>query len=260
MKTLAFVLALATAAHADVPAFSLLSVRSSFLVTDVLAPAAPLDRVDPMNAQESTRRGITTRHPRFAAWFADAKQVARTMWDFPKVVNRYGHEITPEEYLEAILFIESKGVHRESSGKILTSEAGARGFMQLMPATAAGLGVKIDDPYDNLIGGTRYLGQCFESKAMRTPGDSPADRLAKAAAAYNTGPGRKSLAGNTWDAYVSKGNSETVYYGIQLKMALGLELSRTEEQWLARNKGVRPGELKLFVDDTYARSHGIVNA
>ena len=59
------------------------------------------------------------------------------------------------------------------------SPKGARGPMQLIPATAASLGVDIDDPLDNIRGGVRYLAQ-----KMREFG-SPELALA----AYNAGPG-----------------------------------------------------------------------
>jgi soluble lytic murein transglycosylase-like protein len=50
-------------------------------------------------------------------------------------------------------------MHRESSFKrFATSNKGARGFMQLMPATAARLGVRdIYDPQQNIEGGVRYV-------------------------------------------------------------------------------------------------------
>ena len=61
------------------------------------------------------------------------------------------------------------------------SHAGAMGLMQLMPATAASLGVADPwDPYQSIDGGTRYLAKLIERFG-------PEYRLV--AAGYNAGPG-----------------------------------------------------------------------
>jgi len=84
------------------------------------------------------------------------------------------HGVDPDLVL-AVVAVES-GFEREA-----VSRKGAQGLMQLMPATAATLGVT--DPFDpaqNLDGGARHLGALLE--AYR--GD-----LERALAAYNAGAG-----------------------------------------------------------------------
>lgn len=76
--------------------------------------------------------------------------------------------------LEAVAWQESRG--RMSA----VSVKGALGVMQLMPGTAAELGVKIDDVADNIRGGALYLRRQID----RFGGNIPL-----ALAAYNAGPG-----------------------------------------------------------------------
>ncbi|MEA2720651.1 MAG: hypothetical protein QOJ39_2515 [Candidatus Eremiobacteraeota bacterium] len=65
------------------------------------------------------------------------------------------------------------------------SPAGARGLGQLMPATAAGLGVDPDDPAANLHGTVVHLAGLLNRYA-RFPAQ---DRYERAIAAYNAGAG-----------------------------------------------------------------------
>lgn len=92
--------------------------------------------------------------------------------------------IAEEEGIDPDLFLRL--VSAESSFRPdVQSAAGAYGLTQLMPGTAAELGVDPTDPIQNLRGGARYLRQQldrFEDPAL-------------ALAAYNAGPGNVSRYG-----------------------------------------------------------------
>jgi soluble lytic murein transglycosylase-like protein len=84
-----------------------------------------------------------------------------------------GEEFAPASLVKAVMKVESGGKADAVSPK------GARGLMQLMPATAKELGVDIDDPQDNVKGGSKYLRQMLNKYGSKE----------LAAAAYNWGPG-----------------------------------------------------------------------
>ena len=85
-------------------------------------------------------------------------------------------------------------MHQESSFKLkATSYKGARGLMQLMPGTAARLGVKnIYDPKQNIEGGVKY---------MRMLLDMFGGDVALALAGYNAGEGAVIKYGNQIPPY-----------------------------------------------------------
>jgi soluble lytic murein transglycosylase-like protein len=95
----------------------------------------------------------------------------------------FGAEITAAAKKHGIDPALLAGLVKQESGFNPTagSHAGARGLTQLMPATAAGLGVTdVLDPIQNLDGGAKYLRQQLDAFG----GD-----VTRALAAYNAGPG-----------------------------------------------------------------------
>ena len=114
-------------------------------------------------AQSAPVERPAAAHP-YAAHIAEASQ-------------RFG---IPEHWIVAVLRAESAGDVRA------VSSAGARGLMQVMPDTWAGLRVRHGlgrdpyDPRDNIMAGTAYLREMFDRYG----------NVGAMLAAYNAGPGR----------------------------------------------------------------------
>jgi soluble lytic murein transglycosylase-like protein len=100
----------------------------------------------------------------------------------PAVPTAYDAQITAAATQYGIDPALLKGLIRQESNfdAAASSPAGAAGLTQLMPATAAALGVDPRDPAQAIDGGARYLKQQLD----RFGGDAT-----KALAAYNAGPG-----------------------------------------------------------------------
>jgi hypothetical protein len=131
----------------------------------------------------------------------------------------------PREFIKAIIQIESSG-----GINVGPSKAGARGPMQLMPSTAKGLGVNIDDPMDNIRGGVRYYKQ-----QLKKFGDPVI-----AAAAYNAGPGNVRKYGGIPPF------AETRDYAKKFKNYIGMD-DASEKKPAARSEVGKP--LKMELDE-----------
>jgi soluble lytic murein transglycosylase-like protein len=95
----------------------------------------------------------------------------------------YGAEITAAAQRNGLDPALLAGLIKQESGfnPDAGSSAGAQGLTQLMPGTAAGLGVTdLHDPVPSIEGGAKYLAQQLKT----FNGD-----VARALAAYNAGPG-----------------------------------------------------------------------
>lgn len=122
-------------------------------------PAASIERIEALPEPVSTEKEATP---------ADAVSVAELLEQASEA------QALPAGFVKTVAKIES-GLHPEA-----VSSKGAMGLMQLMPDTAADLGVDRTVPAENAMGGAKYL----RALLLRYHGDA---RLALAA--YNAGPG-----------------------------------------------------------------------
>jgi soluble lytic murein transglycosylase-like protein len=111
---------------------------------------------------------------------APAPTAATPAANLPELLSKAGQQ----HHIDAELLASI--VHAESGGRTnAVSRTGARGLMQLMPATARQLGV--DDafsPNQNIAGGSTYLDQLLD----RYDPHNDTRGLVLALAAYNAGP------------------------------------------------------------------------
>lgn len=120
--------------------------------TEAAQPGAP-------SASRGTRDPSSERYHRYDAFIREAAALYRL----------------PESFIRAVIRVES------DYNQGVVSRAGASGLMQLMPATAARMGVTdVFDARQNIMGGTRYL----RILANHFNGD-----LVLTIAAYNAGEG-----------------------------------------------------------------------
>lgn len=200
-------------------------------------------------------KGVTTASAQFKTWLEKA-HVYIDKWNFPEgVVNKYGKTITREDYLKAIIWIESNGVHKSPGGKLKKSCVGALGFMQLMPATAKGMGFDASDPAQNLKAGTKYLVELFNCDGV-TMAKTPEEKLIKACCAYNAGP-YSSFVQRTWDKLKMGKNYETIGYGLKLKMCLGLELTESEKNLVPKVLDCKKSQVESLINEFYSNANGL---
>ncbi|MCM3573130.1 lytic transglycosylase domain-containing protein [Mesobacillus subterraneus] len=104
------------------------------------------------------------------------KVAAKSNVDFDGIIDKAASMFNiPAKLIKSVIQKES------NFNPNAVSHAGASGLMQLMPATARGLGVKnVFDPAENIIAGSKYLRQML---------DRYDNNLELALAAYNAGPG-----------------------------------------------------------------------
>lgn len=116
----------------------------------------------PSSSRRRSRGGATRDPQRYSKYDAHIRQAARLYQ-------------LPESFIRAVMKVESDFTPD------VVSHAGAMGLMQLMPHTAARLGVRNPfDPRENILGGARYL----RMLANQFNGD-----LVLTIAAYNAGEG-----------------------------------------------------------------------
>jgi soluble lytic murein transglycosylase-like protein len=78
------------------------------------------------------------------------------------IIGEANAQGVPPEIALAVAADESKICHWAPNGSVLRGRAGEYGVFQLMPATAASLGVDPTDVDDNIHGGVKYLRQLYD--------------------------------------------------------------------------------------------------
>ncbi|WP_184202785.1 lytic transglycosylase domain-containing protein [Polymorphobacter multimanifer] len=155
-----------------------------FIALAVMSPAAALSQVveidgsgsitiydRPMIFTNSGAALIVSPEVKSTVAPVPASKMLEDVW--PRIESQALRHGLPPSLLQALAWQESRGRTTAVSSK------GALGVMQLMPATAAAMGVDPSNPDDNLRGGAMYLRRLLDRFGS----------VPLALAAYNAGPG-----------------------------------------------------------------------
>ena len=157
------------------PATAAVSNALKAVLTNYVGGSQKVDSAAPESPpQEEIKNSQIEITPSLSSDYSPVKAQSPTSFEniIKTASRRYGVE---EGLIKAVIKMES------NFNPKAVSHAGARGLMQLMPGTAAGLGVRDSfDPEQNIMAGTRFLRDMLD----RYNGD-----VDQALAAYNWGPG-----------------------------------------------------------------------
>jgi hypothetical protein len=136
-------------------------------------------------------------------WSQGTSRGARTMSSIAQAIITAAGQYGVDPELAIAVATQESGPWWQNNEPIPNSPAGAIGIFQLMPATAAQLGVDPTDPTQNIQGGVRYLAQLLAQF-----GDP-----VEAVAAYDWGPGNVSSAiSNYGPLWIAHAPAETQNY------------------------------------------------
>lgn len=163
------------------------------------------------------------RRPRYLNYVAEPG-----LSPYDDLARRYAEQHNFDwRLIVALMFQESR------FDPLAESAAGARGLMQLLPATAADLGVADPfDPAESIRGGVAYLDQLRRHFRREVP---PAERIWFALAAYNWGLGR-----------VAEARAEAAASGLDPDHWFGA-VEQVLERRVARASGCSCGETLAYV-------------
>ena len=125
-----------------------------------------------------------------------------------QLISRAAKEVDIDPRLAVLVASHESGLNPHA----MNQTSGAIGIMQLMPATAASLGVNPHNVMENIMGGVHYLHQQFTAFKENS----------KALAAYNWGPRHVSEAIERWgESWLDHAPTETRNYVNSIISQLG---------------------------------------